>query len=154
MNLVTLQVLPTLQSFYETQCMATILFGFFNRSLCSFQGIKSSRELQWGLFVGCLGMAATAGRMWIYYLTPEGTRGEKSLLLGLCLNSPEIGGKFLSQENAKLGMTEVLEKQPLSVAEVVEKMPPEAGEMPRAQWRGRGWREMGTELGARGSRGG
>lgn len=51
-------------------------------------------------------------------------------------------------------MTQVLEKQPLSVAEVVQKIPPEAGEMARAGWRGRGWREMGTELGARGSRGG
>lgn len=88
--------------------------------------------------------------MWINYLTPEGTRGEKSL----CLNNPEVGGNFLGQENARLGMTQVLEKQPLNVVKVIEEMPPEAGGMPRAQWRGRGWREMGTELGARGSRGG
>lgn len=47
-----------------------------------------------------------------------------------------------------------MEKQPLRVAEVPQKMPPEAGEVARAEWRGRGWREMGTELGARGSRGG
>lgn len=157
MNLVALQVSPASQSFYETQCTATILFRFLNRSLYSFQEIKSSRGIQWGLFVGCLGMAGTAGRMWIYYLTPEGTSGEKSSLLGLCLNSPEVGGKFLGQEKAGTGATQVLEKQPLSVAEEVQKMPPEAGKMlalPRAEWRGRGWREMGTELGASGSRGG
>lgn len=107
MNFVILQVLPTLQSFYESQCTATILFGFLNRSLCSFQGIKSSRGLEWGLFVGCLGMAGTAGRMWIYYLTPGGTSGGKSFLLGWCLNSPEVGGKFLGQENAGIGRTQV-----------------------------------------------
>lgn len=126
MNLVTLQVLPTLQSFYETQATATIAFGFLNRSLCSFQEIKSSRGLQWGLFMGCLGMAGTAGRMWIYYLTPEWTRGGKCSLLGL---SPEVGGKLWGQEKARTGPIQVLEKQTLSVSQEVQKMLPEAGEM-------------------------
>lgn len=70
-------------------------------------------RIEWGLFVGCLGMAGAAGRIWIYYLTPEGTREKKSLLLGLCLNRPEVGGKFLGQEKARIGIIQVLEKQRL-----------------------------------------
>lgn len=52
-----------------------------------------------GIFLwGSLGMAGTA-RMWIHYLTPEETRGEKSLLLGLFAGSvPEQDRRKPEQE--------------------------------------------------------
>lgn len=79
----------------------------------------------------------------------EGLEGKNpccwSSLLGLCPNSPEVGGEILGQEKARTGMIQVSEKQPLSG---VQKMPLQPGKMlalPKAEWRSRGWRrELGT----------